>query len=67
MGRPSFEADNDALRENGVPTYVFYETTVKALDAMVKFTGLEDKNYDDVIEKIDDVDKDAVQAIFDKS
>ena len=66
MGGPSFEAANDELRENGVPTYVFPETAVKALEAMVKFARLEERKYDDVIEKISDVDKDAVKAIFDK-
>ena len=66
MGGPSFEDANDALRENGIPTYVFPETAVTALEAMVKFARLEEREYDDVIEKIDDVDKDAVKAIFDK-
>ena len=66
MGGPSFEAANDALRENGVPTYVFPETAVTALEAMTRYARLESREYDDVIEKIDDVDKDAVQAIFDK-
>ena len=66
MGGPSFEDANDALRENGIPTYVFPETAVTALEAMVKFARLEEKEYDDVIENIDDVDKDAVKAIFDK-
>ena len=66
MGGPSFEAANEALRENGVPTYVFPETAVTALEAMTRYARLESREYDDVIEKIDDVDKDAVQAIFDK-
>jgi acetyltransferase len=60
MGGPSFEAANDALRNNGIPTYVFPETAVTALEAMVKFARLEERQYDDVIENIDDVDKDAV-------
>ena len=66
MGGPSFEAANEALRDNGVPTYVFPETAVTALEAMTRYAALENKEYDDVIEKIDDVDKDAVKAIFDK-
>jgi len=66
MGGPSFEAANDALRENGVPTYVFPETAVTALEAMTRYARLEDREYDDVVEKVDDVDKDAVKAIFDK-
>ena len=66
MGGPSFEAANEALRANGVPTYVFPETAVTALEAMTRYAKLEERVYDDVIEKVDDVDKDAVKAIFDK-
>ena len=66
MGGPSFEDSNEVLRENGIPTYVFPETAVYALSAMTKFAQLEDKQYDDVVDKITDVDKNAVQAIFDK-
>ncbi len=66
MGGPSFEAANEALRDNGVPTYVFPETAVTALEAMTRYAQLKDRVYDDVIEKVDDVDKDAVKAIFDK-
>ena len=66
MGGPSFEAANEALRDNGVPAYVFPETAVTALEAMTRYARLEDRVYDDVVEKVDDVDKDAVAAIFDK-
>ena len=66
MGGPSFEAANEALRANGVPTYVFPETAVTALEAMTRYSQLKDRVYDDVIEKVDDVDKSAVKAIFDK-
>ena len=66
MGGPSFEDANEVLRENGIPTYVFPETAVHALAAMTKFARLGDKEYDDVVDNITDVDKDAVQAIFDK-
>lgn len=66
MGGPSFEKANDILRENGVPTYVFPETAVKALQAMTRYAKLENRVYDDVIDNINDVDKDAVKAIFDK-
>ena len=66
MGGPSFEAANEALRANGVPTYVFPETAVTALEAMTRYAQLEDRVFDDVIEKVEDVDKDAVKAIFDK-
>ena len=66
MGGPSFVDANEVLRENGIPTYVFPETAVDALAAMTKFARLGDKEYDDVVDKITDVDKDAVQAIFDK-
>lgn len=66
MGGPSFKKANDILRENGVPTYVFPETAVKALQAMTRYAKLENRVYDDVIDNISDVDKDAVKAIFDK-
>ena len=66
MGGPSFEAANEALRANGVPTYVFPETAVTALEAMTRYAQLEDRVFDDVIEKVEDVDKDSVKAIFDK-
>ena len=66
MGGPSFEDANELLRENGIPTYVFPETAVQALSAMTKFAKLGDRKYDDVVDKITDVDKDAVQAIFEK-
>ena len=66
MGGPSFEDANEALRDNGVPTYVFPETAVTALEAMTRYAKLEDRVYDDVVEKVDDIDKEAVKAIFDK-
>lgn len=66
MGGPSFEDANNALRANDVPTYVFPETAVTALEAMTRFARLEDRSYDDVIEKVSDVDKKVVRAIFDK-
>ena len=66
MGGPSFEDANELLRENGIPTYVFPETAVHALSAMTNFAKLGDKEYDDVVDNVTDVDKDAVQAIFDK-
>ena len=66
MGGPSFEDANELLRENGIPTYVFPETAVHALSAMTNFAQLGDRKYDDVVENITDVDKDAVKAIFDK-
>ncbi len=66
MGGPTFENANELLRENNIPTYVFPETAVHALSAMTKFAKLEDRTYDDVVEKVDDVDKNAVREIFDK-
>ena len=66
MGGPTFENANEVLRENNIPTYVFPETAVQALSAMTNFAKLGERQYDDVVENIDDVDKDAVKAIFDK-
>ena len=66
MGGPTFENANELLRENNIPTYVFPETAVHALSAMTEYAKLEDRTYDDVVENVDDVDKDAVKEIFDK-
>ena len=66
MGGPSFENANELLRNNHVPTYVFPETAVTALEAMTRYAKLEDRQYDDVVEKITDVNKDAVTEIFEK-
>jgi acetyltransferase len=66
MGGPSFEAANELLRENHIPTYVFPETAVHALAAMTNYAKLDEREYDDVVENITDVDKDAVKAIFEK-
>ncbi|SDA70804.1 acetate--CoA ligase alpha subunit [Methanobrevibacter millerae] len=66
MGGPTFENANEVLRENNIPTYVFPETAVQALSAMTNFAKLGERKYDDVVENINDVDKDAVKAIFDK-
>ena len=66
MGGPSFEDANNLLRDNHIPTYVFPETAVHALSAMTKFAKLEERKYDDEVENITDVAKDAVKAIFDK-
>ena len=66
MGGPSFEDANELLRENHIPTYVFPETAVDALVAKTQFAKLGERQYDDVVDNISDVDKDAVKAIFDK-
>ena len=66
MGGPTFENANELLRENNIPTYVFPETAVHALSAMTNYAKLEDRKYDDIVENITDVDKNAVKEIFDK-
>ena len=65
MGGPSFEAANEALRENNIPTYVFPETAVKVLEAMTRYASAIEKEYTPC-DEIDDVDKDAVSEIFEK-
>ena len=66
MGGPSFEAANDLLRENNIPTYVFPETAVKVMSYLARFEAVRNRNYDDPIGDIDDVDKEAVEKIFAK-
>lgn len=66
MGGPSFEAANDLLRENNIPTYVFPETAVKVVDYLARFEAVQERNYDDPIETINDVDSEKVSAIFEK-
>ena len=66
MGGPSFEAANDLLRENNIPTYVFPETAVKVMSYLARFEAVRNRHYDDPIGDIDDVDKEAVEKIFAK-
>ena len=68
MGGPSFEAANEALRANGVPTYVFPETAVKALEAIeaiedgaseidlvINIGALKNKDYEYIKEEIEEI------------
>ena len=66
MGGPSFEAANEALRSNNVPTYVFPENAVDSLAAMTKYAQLESRKLDDCIDDLANVDKKAVEEIFAK-
>ena len=66
MGGPSFENANKMLRENNVPTYVFPETAVKALEAMTRYARLENREYKDCVTNIKGTDPDAVSKIFEK-
>ncbi|MDR0912363.1 MAG: acetate--CoA ligase family protein [Methanobrevibacter sp.] len=66
MGGPSFINADKTLREHGIPTYVFPETAVKVVDYLARFEAVQERNYDNPIAAIDDVDKAAVEAIFDK-
>lgn len=66
MGGPSFEAANDLLRENNIPTYVFPETAVKVVDYLARFEAVQERTYDDPITVIDDIDSEKVKNIFEK-
>lgn len=66
MGGPSFELANEKLRKNNVPTYVFPETAVKALEAMTRYARIENKQYTDCVTQIKGTDPDAVAKIFEK-
>lgn len=66
MGGPSFENANKMLRENNVPTYVFPETAVKALEAMTRYARLENREYKDCVTNIKGTDPDTVSKIFEK-
>lgn len=64
MGGPSFDNANTLLRKNNIPTYIFPETAVKALAALTTFAEMEERNYDNCIDEITDVDKEKVSEIF---
>jgi len=66
MGGPAFEAANELLRENNIPTYVFPETAVKVMDYLVRFEAVREREYDDPVGEIDDVDKETVESILSK-
>lgn len=66
MGGPSFDNANKMLRENNVPTYVFPETAVKALEAMTRYARLESREYKDCISNIEGTDPENVAKIFEK-
>ena len=66
MGGPTFENANDVLRDNGIPTYVFPETAVKVFDYLARFEAVQHRTYDDPVGDVDDIDKEAVEAIFAK-
>ena len=66
MGGPTFEKANDRLRENDIPTYVFPETAVKVVDYLARFEAVQERDYDDPINSISDVDKKTVEEIFAK-
>lgn len=65
MGGPTFVKANELLRDNGIPTYVFPETAVKVFKYLARFAEIQNRVYDDPVNDIDDVDKEAVEAIFD--
>lgn len=66
MGGPTFVKANDLLRDNGIPTYVFPETAVKVFDYLARFASVQEREYDNPVGDVDDVDKKAVESIFDK-
>ena len=66
MGGPTFENANSLLRDNNIPTYVFPETAVKALEAMTRYAKLESKEYKDCVSNIGGTDAEAVAKIFEK-
>ena len=65
MGGPTFNKANDLLRDNGIPTYVFPETAVKVFDYLARFAAVQEREYDSPVDDVNDVDKEAVEAIFD--
>ncbi|WP_409201082.1 acetate--CoA ligase alpha subunit [Methanobrevibacter sp. DSM 116169] len=66
MGGPSFEKANKLLNDNGVPSYVFPETAVDVLQAMTKYSNVLERNYNNCVDNISDVDKNKVAEIFKK-
>lgn len=66
MGGPSFKYSNKLLRDNFIPTYVFPEPAVKVIEYLSRFAELQGRVYDNPIDDIGDVDKEAVEKIFEK-
>ena len=66
MGGPTFEKANELLSNNGIPTYVFPETAVEVFKYLARFAEIRNRTYDDPVNEVEDIDKEAVEAIFDK-
>ncbi len=66
MGGPTFENANELLSNNGIPTYVFPETAVKVFEYLARFAAIKNRVYDDPVNEVEDIDKEAVEAIFEK-
>ena len=66
MGGPTFENANELLCNNGIPTYVFPETAVKVFEYLARFAAIKNRVYDDPVNEVEDIDKEAVEAIFEK-
>ncbi|MDO5850581.1 MAG: acetate--CoA ligase family protein [Methanobacteriaceae archaeon] len=66
MGGPTFENANKLLSDNGIPTYVFPETAVEVFKYLARFAEIRNRTYDDPVNEVEGIDKEAVEAIFDK-
>ncbi|MCQ2738445.1 MAG: acetate--CoA ligase family protein [archaeon] len=66
MGGPTFENANELLCNNGIPTYVFPETAVKVFEYLARFAAIKNRVYDDPVNEVEDIDKEAIEAIFEK-
>ncbi|MCC7554011.1 MAG: acetate--CoA ligase family protein [Methanobacteriaceae archaeon] len=66
MGGPTFESANKVLNENGVPTYVFPETAIHVLKEMTDYSKILERNYEECVDNISDIDKNKVSEIFKK-
>lgn len=66
MGGPSFEQSNEKLRKNNVPTYIFPETAINALNAMTQYANIKNKKYTNCITNIKETHPEKVSEIFKK-
>ncbi len=64
MGGVSFESINVELRENGLPTYVFPETAVKAMSYMTRYSEFKNSNSVSCLENIENINYDKVKEII---
>ncbi|MCD7781656.1 MAG: acetate--CoA ligase family protein [Methanosphaera sp.] len=65
MGGPSFEKENEVLREHDIPTCVFPETAVSVLKLMERYAAIQAEDQKSCVDDITDVNKEKAQKVID--